>query len=150
MSEIEIKLSLLSETATIPFKGSDGAAGQDLFADITENIILKPNDTCKIPTGVAIELNPDTFGAVVPRSGMATNRGLGLINSIGIIDCDYRGEILVPIHNFSNTEQIICPNERIAQIIVLPYLNVKYINVNKENLSSTDRGIKGFGSTGIK
>ena len=143
---MNIKIKRLTETAKIPTRGSDQAAGYDLYANIPEKLTLNPHTTIKIGTGLAIEIPDGYFGAILPRSGMATKQGLRPANSPGLCDSDYRGEYIVAMHNDSNLPQSIEPNERIAQLVVIPYLAVNFTEVDE--LSDTNRGSGGFGSTG--
>lgn len=143
---VTVKCVKLRENAVIPSHESLGAAGCDLSAAIDNNIVIAPHHTVKIPTGLAMELPDGTFGAVYARSGIATKEGLAPANKVGIIDCDYRGEIMVGLHNHSDEYRIIEPGQRIAQLIIQPYVTVVYEETNE--LSSTDRGSGGFGSTG--
>lgn len=145
---MNIKIKKLTDTAQIPTRGSEYAAGYDLYADIKESVIIPPQTVVKIPTGIATEIPHGFFGAVFPRSGIATKRLLNLINDIPVIDEDYRGEWLLPIFNAGNEDQIIEPGERIAQFILLPYQILNIIEVNE--LSNTTRGENGFGSSGTK
>lgn len=143
---MNIKIKRLTETAKIPTRGSDQAAGYDLYADIQEKIFINPHETAKIPTGICTELPKGYFAAVFPRSGIATKRSLNLINCVPIIDEDYRGQWFLPIHNAGNKPQCIEPGERIAQFIILPYRTLIFEEVDE--LSDTNRGSGGFGSTG--
>ena len=143
---MNIKIKRLTETAKIPTRGSDQAAGYDLYANIPGKLTLNPHTTVKIGTGLAIEIPDGYFGAILPRSGMATKQGLRPANSPGLCDSDYRGEYIVAMHNDSNLPQSIEPNERIAQLVVIPYLAVDFVEVDE--LSDTNRGSGGFGSTG--
>lgn len=140
----------LSPTAQAPVRGSEQAAGWDLHADLGANahITLAPGEYRKISTGIAIALPQGTFGAVYPRSGMATKRGLVLANGTGIIDSDYRGALIVALKNTSNELQIVEHGERIAQIVVTPYCPVIFNEV--DSIGTTARGEGGFGSTGSK
>ena len=143
-----IKTKRLTNSATIPTYGTRYSAGVDLAADITEPILVKPNMTVKIPTGIALELPEGTFGAIYARSGLATKQGLRPANCVGVIDNDYMGEIIVALHNDSEETRIIEPGQRIAQLVVTPYVSVSFDEC--ENLKETDRGAGGFGSTGSK
>lgn len=143
---MKIKIKRLKEDARIPTKASEKAAGYDLYACITNHITINPHETIVIDTGVAIELPDGYFGAIAARSGMATKQGLAPANKLGVVDADYRGEYKVALHNHTNVAQIIMPNERIAQLVIVPYLNVELYEVDK--LSCTERGDNGFGSTG--
>lgn len=141
-----VKIVKLNENAKIPTKGSKKSAGYDLYACLDEPLFINPHETKMIDTGLSMELPDGTFGAIVARSGIATKRGLAPANKIGICDSDYRGEYMVALHNHSNITQWVNPGERIAQLIVMPYVNVTFEETDK--LSETDRGEGGFGSTG--
>lgn len=145
---MNIKIKKLTETAKIPTRGSEYAAGYDLYADIKEPVTIAPHTVEKIPTGIATEIPHGYFGAVFPRSGLATRRKLNLVNNIPVIDADYRGEWILPILNEGVESQTIEPGERIAQLIILPYQVLDFEEVDE--LSDTDRGTGGFGSTGTK
>ena len=140
----------LSPTAHTPSQGSAQAAGHDLYADLESQsyITLAPGEYRKISTGIAIALPEGTFGAVFPRSGMATKRGLTLANGTGIIDADYRGPLIVALKNTSNELQIVEHGERIAQMVVVPYCAVSFNET--DGIGTTARGAQGFGSTGSK
>jgi dUTP pyrophosphatase len=142
----EINFTKLNYNAKDPVCGSLEAAGHDLSAAIDTNVLIPPHHTVKIPTGIAIELPKLTFGGIYARSGIASREGLRPANCTGVIDSDYRGEIIVALHNDSDTHRIVEPGERIAQLIVQPYVPVKYKEI--DTLSTTDRGTNGFGSTG--
>lgn len=142
---MEVKIKKLTPTAILPTRGSKNAAGYDLYADIEEELLIEPHKTVKLQTGLAMEIPEGYFGAVYARSGIATNKGLRPPNCVGVIDSDYRGNIGVAIHNDTNVTQTIFPHERIAQIVIMPYLEVEFI---EDELSDTERGVKGFGSTG--
>lgn len=145
---IPVNIKKLTTTATIPTRGSKFAAGYDLYADLTEPITIKPYTTEKIGTGIAIELPVQYFGAIFARSGLATKKGLRPANCVGVCDSDYRGEYIVPIHNDSDEDKIIEPGERIAQLIVMPFVEVSFREVKE--LTDTERGDGGFGSSGVK
>ena len=142
----KIKVKKLFENAIIPTRGSNEAAGMDLYAYSSDRIMIMPHETVMVHTGIAIELPICTFGAIFPRSGLASKKGLAPANKVGVIDSDYRGECMVALHNHSNAPQTIEPMERIAQLVVMPYLPVEFTEV--DDLSDTDRGDLGFGSTG--
>lgn len=145
----EINFVKLSPTAQAPVRGSEQAAGWDLHADINGDYIsLYPGEVRKISTGIAIALPEGTFGAVFARSGLATKRGLAPANKVGVIDSDYRGPVIVAIKNESNNVQIIEQGERIAQLVVVPYLPITFNEVN--SIGTTARGENGFGSSGNK
>lgn len=143
-----IKLKKVKENAIIPTKGSEYAAGMDLYACIDKTILIAPHSTVKVGTGLAMELPEGYFGAIFARSSLATKRGLRPSNCTGIADSDYRGEYIVALHNDTNETQTIEPNERIAQLVIMPYLPIQFEEVYE--LSSTERGEGGFGSTGRK
>ena len=144
---MKINIKKLKENAIIPTRGSQYAAGYDLYACIDEDIMVKPHETVKIGTGLALEVPENYFGAVFARSGLATKQGLRPSNCVGVCDADYRGEYIVAIHNDSEEEQIITKDERIAQLVIMPFLPVEFDEVN--SLSDTVRGDGGFGSTGL-
>ncbi len=143
-----INLKKVNENAVIPTRGSDFAAGYDLYACIDEDIVVKAGETVKIPTGIAVEIPEGYAGLVYARSGLATKKGLAPANKVGVVDADYRGEILVFLHNHSNNDAVIEVKERIAQLVVTPFLSVEFNEVSE--LSETVRGEGGFGSTGRK
>lgn len=143
---VNIRFVKLNHNAVAPTRGSLCAAGYDLSAAIDTNVGIAPHCTVKIPTGLAIELPNGTFGAIYARSGIATKEGLRPANCTGIVDSDYRGEVMVALHNDSDQYRIVEPGERIAQLVVQPYINAEY--VESEDLEKTARGSGGFGSTG--
>ena len=143
---MDINIKKLNENATIPTRGSEYAAGYDLYACIDEPVEVKPHQTVKIGTGLAMELPIGYYGAIHARSGLATKKGLRPANCTGVCDEDYRGEYIVALHNDSDITQIVEPNERIAQFILKRYEGARF-NVVDE-LSNTGRGTGGFGSTG--
>ncbi len=144
-----LKIKLLSDTAKMPTRATIGSAGYDLYADITAPLYLMQGETLLIPTGVAVAL-PDakSVAVVCARSGLAIKHGITLANGVGIIDSDYRGEIKVGLINLGNEEFVIEPGERIAQLLIMP-VEIPELVVSEE-LSETDRGSDGFGSTGLK
>lgn len=143
---MNINIKKLKETAVIPTSGSPYSAGYDLYACIDKPTVIMPHTTQKIGTGLAIEVPVGYFGAIVARSGLATKHGIAPANKIGVCDSDYRGEYIVALYNQSDTPYTIQPGERIAQLIVMPYLSVEFTEVNE--LEETERGTDGFGSTG--
>lgn len=144
-----VKILKLKEDAKIPTRGSLQAAGYDLYALLdTESISIMPHETVKIGTGIALELPELTFLGIFARSGIATKEGLRPANCVGVVDSDYRGEIIVSIHNDSNEIRKITNYERIAQAVVLPYISVDFELA--DSLNTTKRGDNGFGSTGVK
>ena len=143
---MQVKIKKLNDLAKIPTYGSLSSAGADLYAATNTPTTVKAGETIFIGTGIAVEI-PDGFvGLVYARSGLACKKGLAPANKVGVIDSDYRGEIKVAIHNHSTKEQIIDAGERIAQLVITPYLKCEF--ELSENLSQTDRGEGGFGSTG--
>lgn len=146
---INVDIKKLSNTAKIPTHGSKEAAGYDLYADIAEDFVaIEPHTTQKIPTRLSIAIPDGYFGAIFARSGLATKEGLRPANAVGVIDQDYRGEIIVALHNDTNHERFVNKGSRIAQLVIMPYLAVKFNEVDK--LNTTSRGEGGFGSTGTK
>lgn len=143
---LQLKVKRLRESAKIPTKGSPESAGLDLYADINSPVIIIPGRTYKFPTGIAITPPKGYFGAIFARSGLSINRGLRPSNCVGVIDNDFTAEIIVALYNDSTESKIIQPQERIAQLVLLPYLNVEIQEVDK--LEETERGEGGFGSTG--
>ena len=141
-----VKFAKVSPNAAIPTRGSKFSAGYDLSACIDNRVIIPPHSTVKIGTGLTIEPPEGYWGAIFARSGLATKQGLRPANCVGVVDEDYRGEYIVALHNDTDTTQYIEPNERIAQLVFLPYLNVEFEEV--DTLSKTERGSGGFGSTG--
>lgn len=143
---MSLKVKKINDNAIIPKRGSKYAAGYDLYSCIDDCIVINPHETKCIGTGIAIELPKGYFGAVAARSGLASKKGLAPANKLGIIDSDYRGEVKIALHNHSSVTQIIKANERIAQLIIVPYSMIELEEV--EELSNTERGDGGFGSTG--
>lgn len=141
------KIKKLRENAKIPFRATPGSAGMDLYACTDEPITVKGGEKAVIPTGIAIELPSAELAAFIfARSGLAIKHGIGLLNSVGVIDSDYRGEICVGIINQLNEEYTIQPDERIAQLVIMPVSLIA--PVEAEALDETERGAGGFGSTG--
>lgn len=148
---MQIKIKRLTKNAILPTRGSNQAAGYDLCACIDRDMAYRsicPHETVKIGTGLSLEIPEGYFGAIFARSGIATKRGLRPANCVGVIDSDYRGEIVVALHNDSDDTRTIEQDERIAQLVIMPYLPVEFTEVNE--LDSTERGTDGFGSTGTK
>lgn len=148
MKEEKIEIKKLNDNAIIPTYGSIDAAGADLYACIEETNTIMPHETKLIKTGIAMAIPKGLVGLVFARSGLASKRGLAPANKVGVIDADYRGEIMVALHNHTEIEQTIEKNERIAQIAFVPYIKGNFMEVNE--LSETIRGEGGFGSTGTK
>lgn len=146
MLSAKIKIKKLTDIAKTPTRGSEHAAGYDLYADVKEDVQIKPHETVKIGTGLAMEVPDGYFGAIFARSGLASKEGLRPANCVGVCDSDYRGEYIVAIHNDSEKTRTITAGERIAQLVVMPYLPVTFDEVAE--LTDTNRGEGGFGSTG--
>lgn len=144
---MDLRIKKLNERAIVPTYGSDYAAGADLYSCEGE-ITFNPDETKLVHTGLAMEIPNGYVGLIYARSGIATKRGLAPANKVGVIDSDYRGEIMVALHNHSASVQKIDAGERIAQIVITPYLAVKYVEAAE--LNDTKRGDGGFGSTGTK
>ena len=148
---MEIAIKKLNEKAQIPTRGSDYAAGYDLYADLggEGNIIhIPPHKTIKINTGIAMAIPTHCFGAIFARSGLATKNGLRPSNCVGVIDSDYRGEIIVALHNDMEIDQIVGHGSRIAQLVIMPFVQAQFYTVSE--LDETERGAGGFGSTDRK
>lgn len=141
---VGVEIQKLTDTATIPFHGSDAAAGYDLYAD--GDYRLFPRETAKVSTGIAMSIPDGYWGGIYARSGLAVKNGLRPANCTGVIDSDYRGEIIVAVHNDSREIQYIHRGDKIAQMIISPFMYWKIKEVEK--LDDTDRGSGGFGSTG--
>lgn len=144
---IKVNFVKLNEKAHTPTYGSEFAAGADLYS-AEEEITIEAGETRLVHTGIAMEIPEGYAGLIYARSGIATKRGLAPANKVGVIDSDYRGEIMVALHNHSNTAQTIAEGERIAQLVIAPFLTVEYNET--ETLNDTERGAGGFGSTGKK
>lgn len=145
---MKVKLKKLNKKATIPTYGSEFSAGADLYACIDADIVIEPNQTAFISTGLAMELDAGYVALIYARSGLACKRGLAPANKVGVIDSDYRGEIKVALHNHSDASQTVSVGERIAQMVVTPYIKCEFEEA--DDLSDTTRGEGGFGSTGRK
>ena len=145
---IKVNFIKLNEKAVKPTYGSDFAAGADLYACEGGEVTIASGETKLIHTGLALEIPEGYAGLIYARSGIATKRGLAPANKVGVIDSDYRGEIMVSLHNHSNEAQTIADGERIAQLVITPFLAVEYTEADE--LSDTVRGSGGFGSTGKK
>lgn len=142
----KIAVKKLDENAVLPTYGSAYAAGADLYALTNEEVTFAPYETKLIRTGLALEIPEGYAGFIYARSGLASKRALAPANKVGVIDADYRGEVMVALHNHSNKQQTIAPKERIAQLVIAPFLKVDFEEADE--LSATVRGEGGFGSTG--
>lgn len=144
-----VKFVKLNENAIVPTYGTQFAAGADLYALPCDDAIkINPNETVLVHTGIAMQIPNGYAGMIFARSGIATKRGLAPANKVGVIDSDYRGEIMVALHNHSNKVQEIASGERVAQLVIMPYIAAEF--VESETLEETDRAAGGFGSTGTK
>ena len=143
-----VAVKKLDERAVLPTYGSEFSAGADLYALTDVEISFEPGETKLIHTGLAMEIPEGFAGLIYARSGLASKRGLAPANKVGVVDADYRGEIMVALHNHSTTTQTIAPKERIAQLVIAPFLKATF--EESDSLSDTVRGVGGFGSTGTK
>ena len=145
---MKVNVKKLGSDAILPTRGSAAAAGYDLYACLEDEVRIAPHTTAKIGTGLSMEIPEGYFGGIYARSGIATKEGLRPANCVGVVDSDYRGEIIVALHNDSDKERTVTPSERIAQIIIQPFLSVSFNETDE--LSDSERGEGGFGSTGKK
>lgn len=145
---MDVRFKKLNNLAKIPTRGSKFSAGYDLYAATDKDIQIPPHSTVMIGTGLAMDIPVGWFGGVFARSGIASKRGLRPANCVGVVDADFRNEVLVALHNDSNEIMTVQTRERIAQLVILPYQDIDFKEVNE--LSDTDRGMGGFGSTGEK
>ena len=146
--QYDVRIKKLRENATVPTYGSEFAAGADLYAAVVEAVTIEANETKLIPTGLAMEIPVGYAGLVYARSGLASKRGLAPANKGGVIDSDYRGEVMVALHNHGTKAQTIEAGERIAQMVIAPFITANFIL--SDSLEDTVRGAGGFGSTGTK
>ena len=143
---MKVKIKKLNPNAKIPTYGSPYAAGADLYACIENEEVISPGETKLIKTGFSLELPIGYAAFIYARSGLASKRGLAPANKVGVVDCDYRGEVMVALHNHSGVAQSVSVGERIAQMVIAPYITAEFEEA--EELSDTVRGQGGFGSTG--
>ena len=146
--KLKVNIKKLKDEAKLPSYGSEYAAGADVYACIDSDVTINPGETVLIPTGIAVELPLETVGLIYARSGLASKKGLAPANKVGVIDCDYRGEVMVALHNHGAAEQTVSHGERIAQMVIAPYYTAVFEEADE--LSDTVRGEGGFGSTGMK
>ena len=144
----KVPVKILREGAALPTYGTASSAGADLRACLDAPAVLAPGETRLIPIGIAMEIPAGYAGLVIARSGLASKRHLAPANKVGVIDPDYRGEFFVPLHNHGPVPQTVEPGERIAQMVLTPFLTAQFVEA--ESLSDTVRGAGGFGSTGTK
>ena len=145
---MNVKIKKLDERATVPTYGTQYSAGADLYAIADSDIIIKPRETILIHTGLSIEVPEGYAGLIYARSGLASKKGLAPANKVGVVDSDYRGEVMVALHNHGEKEQTISHVERIAQLVIAPFLKAEFTVCDE--LTETVRGEGGFGSTGTK
>lgn len=143
---MNIKIKKLRDGARIPTRGSASAAGYDLYACLSGSVTIAPHSTAMIGTGLSVAVPEGYFGAVFARSGLASKQSLRPANCVGVCDSDYRGEYTVALHNDGEVERVVNDGDRIAQLVVIPYLSVEFEEVDE--LDETERGTGGFGSTG--
>ena len=143
----DIRVKKLDERAKLPTYGSEYAAGADLYALIDGEVTIGSGETAFIRTGVAVELPLGTVGLIYARSGMACKKGLAPANKVGVVDCDYRGEVMVALHNHSSEPKTVADGERIAQFMIAPYYTATF--TESDELSDTVRVAVGFCSTGV-
>ena len=141
-----VRIKRLSEKAIIPTYGTEYSAGADLYAASEMPVEIRPHETSFINTGISLEIPEGYCGLVFARSSMGAKRGLAPANKVGVIDSDYRGEVMVALHNHSERSQIVYPGERVAQLAIVPFLKAEFEETDE--LSDTARGEGGFGSTG--
>ena len=145
---MKVAIKKLHPDAVLPTYGSEFSAGADLYALVEGELVFQPGETKFVKTGLAMEIPEGYAGLIYARSGLASKRGLAPANKVGVVDSDYRGEVMVALHNHSTIEQRIAPQERIAQLVIAPFLKAEFSVC--EELSDTARGEGGFGSTGRK
>ncbi len=143
-----VSVKLLDPRARVPAYGSADAAGADLYALADEPVVIAPGATALIRTGVALAIPRGYVGLVYARSGLASRQGLAPANKVGVIDADYRGELMVALHNHSGEVRTVCGGDRIAQLVIAPYLTAQFTLT--DDLDETARGAGGFGSTGTR
>ena len=141
-----VRVKKLRQDAKLPTYGSIGAAGADLYAWLEESVTLQPGETVFITTGLSMEIPEGYVGLIYARSGLACKKGLAPANKVGVIDCDYRGEFIVALHNHGNCAQTVCHGDRIAQLVITPIIAPSFVEV--DSLSDSARSFGGFGSTG--
>ncbi|MCI5938169.1 MAG: dUTP diphosphatase [Eubacterium sp.] len=146
MNKTVVNFKKLDKNAVVPQYGTAYAAGADLYACMEEAVSIQPGETAFIHTGIAMEIPEGLVGLVYARSGLACKKGLAPANKVGVIDSDYRGEIMVALHNHSAEAILVEPGERISQMVIAPYIFAEYHEV--EELNESVRGEGGFGSTG--
>lgn len=145
---LSISVKKLRDTAHLPRRGSASAAGYDLYACLEQPVTIAPGETKLIGTGISAAIPEGYFGACFARSGLATKQGLRPANCVGVVDSDYRGEFFIALHNDSALERTVEDGDRIAQLVIMPFLAVDFEET--DTLPETERGAGGFGSTGVR
>lgn len=143
---MKLKIKRLTETAKMPTRGTEESAGLDLYIDSDKAVYIPPHTTVMLQTGIAVEIPKGHFGAIYPRSGISSKRGVRLANCVGVIDADYRGNVGMPLHNDTEETVMLMPYERVAQMIITAYPQIEIEETTE--LTTTPRGEGGFGSTG--
>lgn len=148
ITTMHVNVKKLNENAVLPTYGSANAAGADIYACLDAPLTIAPHETVMVHTGLAMEIPEGCAGLIYARSGLACKRNLAPANKVGVVDSDYRGEFMIALHNHGTTSQTIEPKERIAQLVITPYIVGQFEFVDE--LDTTERGAGGFGSTGRK
>ncbi|MDY3728724.1 MAG: dUTP diphosphatase [Wujia sp.] len=148
ITTMHVNVKKLNENAVLPTYGSANAAGADIYACLDAPLTIAPHETVMVHTGLAMEIPEGYAGLIYARSGLACKRNLAPANKVGVVDSDYRGEFMIALHNHGTTSQTIEPKERIAQLVITPYIVGQFEVVDE--LDTTERGAGGFGSTGRK
>ena len=148
ITRMSVEIKKLKDNATIPTYGSESAAGADLYACLEEPVTIEPGETYLVPTGLAMALPEGYAGLIYARSGLASKKGLAPANKVGVVDSDYRGEVMVALHNHSKQAATVEHGERVAQLVVTPYIMSVFNTVDE--LDDTKRGTGGFGATGAR
>ncbi len=143
---LPVKVKKVRQNALLPTYGSQQAAGADLYACLDNSVAIAPGLTVFIPTGLAMEIPIGCAGLIYARSGLSCKKGLAPANKVGVVDSDYRGEIMVALHNHGTEEQTVSPGDRIAQLVITPVLTPDFFEA--DDLTDTVRAGDGFGSTG--
>ena len=146
MNHIDVKIKKLNENAKIPTYGTEFSAGADIYACIDEDVKILPGATATIKTGISVETPEGFMLLVFARSGLSIKQGLAPANKVGVVDSDYRGEVIVALHNHSSEAEVVSNGDRVAQMVFVPYFKANFEETT--SLSNTARGAGGFGSTG--
>ena len=146
--KMTVRIKKLRENAVIPSFGTEFSAGADLYSAEEGDTVIAPGETKMVHTGIAVEIPEGYCGIIAARSSVASKRGLAPANKRGVIDSDYRGELMTALHNHSGETQTVSAGERFAQLLIMPCVFASFVECDE--LSETDRGDGGFGSTGKK